>query len=87
MGDFLRLGDASRLVYGCGALRLSSIGVKWVSQAWKGGDDFGGDFIRGGVDGVAVLRDKRGGGVDRGFGLAPFQVEGCVPSCFIRCYQ
>ena len=81
--DTSRLGDASRLGDGCGALRLGSVGVKWGSQARKGGGEFGGDCIRGGVDGAAVLREKRGGGVDRGFGLVPFQVEGCVPICFI----
>ena len=36
---------------------------------------------------MAVLCDERGGGVHRGFGSAPFQVEGCVPSFFIRCAQ
>ena len=41
----------------------------------------------GGVDWAAVLRDERGGGIDRGFGSAPFQVEGYVHSCFTRCAQ
>ena len=35
----------------------------------------------------AAVCDERGGGVDRGFGSAPFQVEGCVPSDIIRCFQ
>ena len=61
--------------------------MKWVSQAWKRGGEFGGACLRGGFDGAAVLRDERGGGVDFGFGSAPFQVEGCVPSCFSRCAQ
>ena len=59
--------------------------MKWVSQARKGGGEFRGACLQGGVDGAAVICDERGGGVDRGFGSAPFQVEGCVPSCFIRC--
>ena len=41
----------------------------------------------GAVDMAAALCDKRGGGVDRGFDLALFQVKVCVPSCFIRCFQ
>ena len=61
--------------------------MKWVSQAHKGGGEFGGACLQGGVDGAAVLRDEHGGGVDRGFGSAPFQVEGCVTSCFNRCSQ
>ena len=61
--------------------------MKWESQARKGGGELGGARLRGGVDGPAALCDKCGGGVDPGFGLAPFQVEGCVPSCFIRCFQ
>ena len=61
--------------------------MKWGSQAQKGGGEFGGDCLQGGVDVTAVLRDNRGGGVDCGFGLAPFQVKGCVPSFFTRCAQ
>ena len=45
------------------------------------------DLSTGGIDGSTALCDERGGGVDRGFGLAPFQVEECVLSCFIRCFQ
>ena len=70
--------------YGCGTLLLVGVGVNWESQARKGGGELGGACLWGGVDGTATLHDKRGGGVDRGFGLAPFQVEGCVLSCFIR---
>ena len=61
--------------------------MKWVSRARKGGGEFRGACLRGGVDGAAVIHDERGGGVDRGFGSALFQVKGCVPSCFIRCDQ
>ena len=61
--------------------------MKWKPRARNGGDELGGACLRGGVDGPAVLCDERKGGVNRGFGLAPFQVEGCVPSCFIRCFQ
>ena len=50
--------------------------MKWELQARKGGGELGGACIRVGVDGAAALRDERGGGVDCGFGLAPFQVEG-----------
>ena len=63
------------------------VGVKWESRARKVGVELGGNSLQGGVDRAAALRDERGGGVDRGFGSAPFQVEGCVPSCFIRCFQ
>ena len=70
------LGDALRLRDGCVALRLGGVGVKWRSRARKGGGEFIEDCLRGGVDGAAVLRDECGGGVDHGFGLAPFQVEG-----------
>ena len=87
LGEFLRLGDALRLGDGCGALRLSSVGLKWGLRARKVGGEFVGACIRGGVDGAVVLRDEPRGGVDRGFGLVPFQVKGCVPSCFIRCDQ
>ena len=68
----MRLGDASRLGDGCGALRLGGVEVKWESRARKGGGELGGAYLRGGVDGAAALRNERGGGVDRGFGLAPF---------------
>ena len=61
--------------------------MKWESQARKRGGEFGGACLQRGVDGAADLRGDRGGGINRGFGLAPFQVEGCVPSCFIRCVQ
>ena len=61
--------------------------MKWGSRARKGGGEFRGACLQGGVDGAAVIRDERGGGIDRGFGSAPFQVKGCVPSCFIRCAQ
>ena len=87
MGDFSRLGGNYCLGDGCGALRLGGVVVKRVKRGCKGGGDLGGSFLREGVDGAAVLCDQRGGGVDRGFGLAPFQVEGCVPSCFTRCAQ
>ena len=53
---------------------------------WKGGGGFGGARLGGGVDGPANLYDDRGDVIDRGFGSAPFDVEGCVPSCFIRCF-
>ena len=87
LGDFLRLGGASRLGDGCGVLRLSGVGAKWESRARKGGGVLWGACLRGGVDGSAALRDKQGGGVNRGLGSAPLQVEGCVPSCFIRCFR
>ena len=61
--------------------------MKWESQARKGGGELGGACLRVGVDGTAALRDERGGGVNRGFGSAPFQVEGCVPSCLTRCFR
>ena len=61
--------------------------MKWESRARKGGVELGGACLWGGVDRAAALCDERGGGVSRGFGLAPFQVEGCVPSCFTRCFQ
>ena len=61
--------------------------MKWESQVQKGGGELVGDCLWGGVDGAADLRDERGGGVNRGFGSAPFQVEGCVHSCFIMCLQ
>ena len=84
----MRLGGDSLLGDDCGALHLGGVGVKWESQARKGGVELGGVCLRGGVDGPADLRDhRRGGGVDRGFGSAPFQDEGCVPSCFSRCFQ
>ena len=68
-------------------LRLSGVGVKWELKARKGGGELGGACLRGGVDKAEALRDKHGGGVNHGFSLAPFQVEGCVPNCFIRCFQ
>ena len=61
--------------------------MKWESRAQKGGGELGGDCLRGGVDRPAALRDERRGDVERGFGSAPFQVEGCVPRCFITCFQ
>ena len=61
--------------------------MKWRSRAWKGGGVFGGTCLREGVDGAAVICDEHGGGVDRGFGSVPFQVQGCVPSYFTRCDQ
>ena len=61
--------------------------MKWESRARKGGGEFGEACLRGGVDGAADLHDKLGGGVDRGFFTVPFQVERCVPSCFIMCFQ
>ena len=61
--------------------------MKWGPRARKGGGELGGDFLRGDVDGAAVLCDDRGGGVNREFGSAPFQVKVCVPSCFTRCAQ
>ena len=82
MCESSRLGDALRLGDGCGALSLGAVGVKWGSWARKGEGEFGGDCLQGVVDRAAVLRDERGGGVYRGFGLAPFQVEVCVPSFF-----
>ena len=66
---------------------LGSVGVKWELRAQKGGGELGGARLLGGVDGPTTLCDERGGGVDRRFGSAPFQVEGCVPSCFIPCFQ
>ena len=83
----LRVLDASRLGDGCGVLRLGSAGVKWGPRARNRGGNFGGDCLQVGVDRVAGLCDERGGGVDRGFGTVPFQVEVCVTSCFIRCVQ
>ena len=41
----------------------------------------------GGVDGAAVLSDKRGGGADCGLGLVPFHVERFEPSCLTKCAQ
>ena len=61
--------------------------MKEESRARKVGGELGGACLWGGVDGAAALRDEHGGGVDRGFGLAPFQVKGCVPSCFFGCFQ
>ena len=61
--------------------------MKWESRARKGGVELGGACLRGGVDGPAALHVERGGGVNCGFGLAPLQVEGCVTSCFIRCFH
>ena len=83
----MRLSSVSCLRDGCGVLRLGNVGVKWGSRAQKGGGDFGGSCLRGGVDGEAVLCDEREGGFERGFGSAPFQVEGCIPRCFTRCDQ
>ena len=83
----MRIGGDSRLGDGCGALHIGGVGLKWESKVRKGGGELGEARLRGGVDGPAALRDGRGGGVNRGFGSAPFQVEGCVPSCFIRCFQ
>ena len=68
-------------------LRLIGVGVKLESRVRKGGGEFGEACLRGGVDGSAALREDPGDGVDRGFGSAPLQVEGCVPSFFIRCVQ
>ena len=68
-------------------MRLVGIGVKLVSQARKGGGEFLGACLRGGFDGAEDIRDERGDGVNRWFGSALFQVEGCVPSCFISCAQ
>ena len=87
MGDSLHLSDASRLGDGCGAFRLGGVEVNWGSRARKGGGEFGGACLQGGVDGETVIRDECGGGVDRGSGSETFQVEGCVPSCFTRCAQ
>ena len=81
MGDFLRLGDASHLRDGCGTLRLGGVGVKWESQARKGGGELGGACLWERVYGAAALGENCGGGVDRGFVSAPFQVKVCVPSC------
>ena len=78
MGDFLCLCDASLLGDGCGTLHLSDVEVKWESRARKVEGEFGGACLQGGVDGVAALHDKLGGCFDRGFGLSPFQVEGCA---------
>ena len=83
----MRLSGDSRLRDGCGALRLGGVGVKWESRARKGGGELGGACLHGGVDWAAALCDGHGGGIDRAFGSAPFQVKGCVPSCFIRCFQ
>ena len=47
LGDFSRLGDASRLRDGCGALRLASVGFKWGSRARKLGGEFGWVFSTG----------------------------------------
>ena len=66
-------------------MRLGGVGVNWGSRARTGGGEFGGACLRGDVDGAAVLRDERGGGVDRGFGLMPFHVEGFEPSCLTKC--
>ena len=82
----LALSRDSRLGYGCGALRLGGVGVKWESRARKRGGELGGSRIQGDVDRPALC-DERGGGVNCGFGLAPFQVEGCVPTYFIRVFQ
>ena len=57
--------------------------MKLVSRPGKIGDEFVGACLRGVFDWVAILCDNRGGGVDRGFCSAPFQVEGFVPSCLI----
>ena len=81
LGDALCLGD------GFGALRLGGVGVNWGSRAQKGGGESRGAFIQGGVDGAAVLRDELGGGVNRGFGLVPFHIEGFDPSCLNKCSQ
>ena len=61
--------------------------MKWESRARKVGGELGGACLQGGVDGRAALCDERGGGVNCGFGSAQFQVEGYVPSCFIRYFQ
>ena len=58
-------------------LRLGGVGVKWESRARKGRGELGGARLRGFVDGATALCDERGGGVDRGFDSAPFQVKGC----------
>ena len=87
MGDSSCLGDASRLGDVCDALRLGGVVVNWGSRAQKGGGEFGGACIWGGVDGEAVLCDERGYGVDRGFGLVPFHIEGFDPSCLTKCSQ
>ena len=83
----MHLGDALRLGDGCGVLRLGDVGLKWGSQARKVGGEFGRAFLQGGVDEAAVLCDNHRGGVNRGFGLALFQVEVYVPSFFTRCAQ
>ena len=51
------------------------------------GGESGGAYLRGGVDGAAVLREERGGGVDRRFGSVPFHVEGFKTSCLTKCAQ
>ena len=61
--------------------------MKWESRARKVGGGLGGACLRRGVDRPAALCDEYGGGVDHGFGSELFQVEGCVPSCFIKCFQ
>ena len=81
------LGDVSRLGDGCGALRLGGVGVNWGLRARGGGGESGGACLWGGVDGVAVLCDDSGGGVDRGFGSVPLHVKGFDPSCLTKCAQ
>ena len=81
------LGEVSRLGDGCGTLRISGVGVNWGLRAREGGGESGVTCLWGGVDGVAVLCDERGGGVDREFGLMPFHVKGLEPSCLTNCAQ
>ena len=81
------MGDSSCLGDGCGAFRLGGVVVNWVLRAREGGGESGGACLRGGGDGAAVLRDERGGGVDRGFGSVPFHVEVFDPSCLTKCAQ
>ena len=61
--------------------------MKWELRAQKEGGEFGGTYLQGVVDRAAALSDECGGGFNCGFGLAPLQVECCVPSCFITCVQ
>ena len=68
-------------------MRLGGVGANWELRALEGGGESGGACIWGGVEGAAVLRDDRGGGIDRGFGLVPFHLEGFEPSCITKCAQ
>ena len=52
----------------------------------EGGGEFGGACLWGGVNGLAlVLLDKRGGGVDFGFGSVPVQTNTIQPSRKCQC--